>query len=166
MEGRLWKATWKRSGRSFSVALVHHPKIKATGSTLEEEIEKFEDKIDDNLGDAVPHLEFINALPSVRAFLFTLAGHNQIEGIVNLEELFNRPRCAKCDNICGQRTKVPIRLKNPPDDDLRFTEFLGQIISLRLATFLKLHGSKEIRLLPTVIAGRESNDFLELVSVL
>ena len=36
MEARLWKAKWARQGQKYSLSLVEHPKIKATGVLLEE----------------------------------------------------------------------------------------------------------------------------------
>jgi hypothetical protein len=171
MDEQLWKATWRQSGRSFSVALVDHPKIRATARTLDEAIGKLEDRIADVLGDAVPHLEFVRALPTGigrandPAFLFTLAAHNRIEGIKNLEALFDRPRCAECGNICGSRTREPICLSKPPKDHLSFTEFLGQIVSSRLAQFLKLQHLNEVKLLPTLIGDQKSEEFLEVLSV-
>jgi hypothetical protein len=121
-----------------------------------------EDEVAERLGDADPHFEFVTPLPSgvnhtdFSAFLFTLAGHNRLEDVNNLLTLFDRPRCTRCGNISGNRTSEPLRLNAAPKDDLSFTEFLGQVISSRLATFLKLQQSKEVALLPVFSVWQET----------
>jgi len=165
MEGQLWKVRWKAQGGKFCMFVVGHPKIKVSASTLDAAREELEDKIAEELGDAVSHLEFVNALPSERRTIFTLAGHNQIQDIENLDALLDRPRCRKCGNLNGQRTNEPIRLPKPVKDDLSFTELRGEVISGRLARFLKLHALSEVRLIPLEIAGKKSRDFFEVVSL-
>jgi len=167
MEEQLWKAIWKRAGRKYSVALVNHPKLRATGKTLDEAVEKLGDLISEELGDAVPHLEFVNPLPASGSgrFIFTLAGHNQNYDVINADALFDSAQCPKCHNQMGERNEELIQLRKPPEDDLMFTDWLGQIISRRLATFLKLQKCNEVILRPIVIRGKVSSEFLEVISI-
>jgi hypothetical protein len=168
-EAKLWKATWKQVGQKYSLSLVDHPKIKVSGEVLDDAIEKLEDLVADELGDPVPHFEFITPLPTEQAgvgnpYIHILTGHKCAENISNMDRLFVKAKCPKCWNFSGPRTEELIRLASVPDGDLIFTDFLGQIISAQLAAFLKLHGSEEIALRPIILCGRETTDFLELRS--
>jgi len=169
MESKLWKVAWKRSGQKYLVSLTEHPEIKASGASLDEATEKLEDLVAEKLGDPVPHFEFITPLPlegegCPAPYIHILTGHRCADGISNMDRLFVNGKCAKCRNYSGPRTQELIRLDSVPDGDLTFTDYLGLIISAKLADFLKLQDSVEITMHPVILFGKESSDFFELVS--
>ncbi len=169
MEGNLWKATWEKHGRSYELALVEHPSVRAHGRSLEEAVENLEDMVAERFGDAVPHLEFVRPLPTKHkgeheAFLFVLAAHEPVTKITNVPKLFSH-QCAACGQFVGPRTEDLIMLDEIPAGDLVFTDWLGHIISSKFSDLLHLGACPEIRLLPTMIGGRKTNDFLELASL-
>jgi hypothetical protein len=165
MEGKLWKATWKRNGTKFVLSLVEHPGVTVTSATLDEAVEEFEDLVAEKLGDAVPHFEFIEPLPTAEeSYVHILTGHKCAESITNLNQLFVRGRCNACGNLSGPRTEEMIELDSAPDGDLTFTDFQGQIISARLAEFLGIGKLDEIVVRSVKLRGTQSTDFFELRS--
>jgi len=169
MEAQLWKANWKRGANGFVLSLVDHPKIRASGLIWEEVVEQLEDLVADRLGDPVPHFEFTKPPPMEPAgthcqFVHVLTGHKCADSLSNIEQLFVREKCPRCWNYSGPRTDALIELGSKPDGDLPFTEYLGQLISSRLAEYLMLRNSKEIVLRPVVLNGRETTDYLEVRS--
>jgi len=166
MENKLWKVIWKRSGAQYSMCLADFPKINVTAKSLEDAIEMLEELVANEMHDPVPHFEYVNALPSAAGspYIYTLTGHNCADGITNINDLFNRNKCPKCKNYPGQRTNEPIRAKSFPDDDLMFTDYLGEIISQRLASFLELQDCPELELRPITLNGNSTSEFFELIS--
>jgi hypothetical protein len=167
-EGNLWKARWNRSGRNYRAFLADDPNLQATGKTIDDAIERLEERVIEERGDVVPHFEWLNPLPypsgvEGRDFVSVLCGHRRVD-VENVERLLANPRCARCQNYAGSRTIEPIRLNVLPDGDLPFTQFGGQLCSAQLAYFLKLNEREDVKLLPVVIAGKETNEFFELRS--
>jgi hypothetical protein len=165
MEAQLWKVNWKKKGPKYHFSVVGHPKVFVTAETVDEAIDLLEERITDELHDAVPHLEFIKPLPSAKPdYLFELAGHHRVETVLNVAELFQHPKCRVCDNWSGPRTEALIQLPEKPIGDLDFTWEAGYIVSAKLAKFLSLHECPGLRLRPVVIAGKETMDYLEMWS--
>ncbi len=167
-EANLWKATWKRNRQDYVLSLSDYPEIKVTGSILDEAIEKLEDTVAEKLGDANPHFEFLTPLPletqQAAPCIHILTGHKCADDITNIEQLFVRERCSKCQNYSGPRTDALMRLDSAPRGDITFTDFLGQIVSSRISDFLNLGDSTEMELRPLVLRGKETTDYLELRS--
>lgn len=164
MEAQLWKAIWKRKGQQYHLSLLDHPSVKIIGTTPEEMVDQFEELVAEKFHDAVPHFEFLNQPASdiTADFIFTLTGHHEAEKITNLDELFGPEKCPQCKRIIGARTEALICLEEIPKGDLVFTDYLGEIISKQLASFLKIPNYPEFQTRPVIIFGKESSDFLEL----
>jgi hypothetical protein len=122
MEGKVYRAAWKKERNKFLIRLLSHPKIKVTKKTYEEAETAILDLITLKFGDGEAYLEFTKPLPRTdeeaqyvnpdivhitennRAeTIFTRLSHFKREYAKELDRYFEKGVCSTCLAPLGKR---------------------------------------------------------------